>query len=139
MYPPPHRIEFGSHMSHVSEVNGCILQSTPPPPSFPSLILCLERKLVNFNFIWAFENLNFWVGLGDFQYTKHVTPKNEKLDLGILQHLEQLLGLGWGISAYPPTMNITPKNKKLDLGILQHLEQVLGLGLEWGISAYPQS
>ena len=47
----------------------------------------------------------------------------------MLQHLEQLLGLGlgWGISAYPLTMNVTPNNKKLDLGILQHLEQLLGL------------
>ena len=68
---------------------------------------------------------------------KHVTPRNKKLDLGILQHLEQVLGLGWVISAYPPNMNITPKNKKLHLGILQHLEQVLRLG--WDISAYPQS
>ena len=49
----------------------------------------------------------------------NITP-HKKLDLGILQHLEQLLGLGlgWIISAYPPTMNVIPKNKKLDLGIL---------------------
>ena len=33
--------------------------------------------------------------------TMNVTAKNKKLDLGILQHLEQLVGLGWGISAYP--------------------------------------
>ena len=71
-------------------------------------------------------------------YHEHA-PKNKKLDLGILQHLEQLLGLGlgWGISAYPSTMNVAPKNKKLDSGILQHLEQLLGLGLEWVISACP--
>ena len=55
----------------------------------------------------------------------------------MLQHLEQLLGLGWGISAYPQTMNLTPKNKKLDLGILSHLEQLFKLGLQWGISASP--
>ena len=67
----------------------------------------------------------------------NIAPKNEKLDLGILQHSKQLLGLGlgWVISAYPPTMNITPKDDKLDLGILKHLEQLLGLG--WVISAYP--
>ena len=53
-----------------------------------------------------------------------------------MQHLEQLLGLGWVISVYPLTMNITPKNEKSDLGILQHLKQLLGLG--WIISAYPQ-
>ena len=60
----------------------------------------------------------------------NVAPKNKNLDLGILQHLEQLigLGLGWVISAYPQTMNIAPKNKKLDLGILWHLEQLSGLG-----------
>ena len=51
---------------------------------------------------------------------KNVTPKNEKLDLGILQHFEKHLGLGlgWVISAWPPTMKVTPKNEKLDLGIL---------------------
>ena len=37
--PHPPRIELGSHMSQVSEVNECILQSNPPP--LPSLILCL--------------------------------------------------------------------------------------------------
>ena len=70
----------------------------------------------------------------------NIAPKNEKLDLDILQHLEQLLGLGlgWVISAYPPTMNVTPKNKKLDLGILWHSEQLLWLGLGWSISVYPQ-
>ena len=62
----------------------------------------------------------------------NVTAKNEKLDLGILQHVEQLLGLGWVISAYPSTMNVAPKNEKLDLRILQHLEQLLGLGLGLG-------
>ena len=41
----------------------------------------------------------------------NVAPKNEKLDLGILQHLEQLLGLGWVISAYHQTMNVAPKNE----------------------------
>ena len=70
----------------------------------------------------------FRLGWGIFSIspTKHVTPKNEKLDLGILWHLEQLLGLAWVISAYPPTMNITPKSEKLDLGMLWHLEQLLG-------------
>ena len=85
------------------KVSKSILQSTPPP--FPSpYVLCLQRKLVNFNFRWKFENLNFQGGWGIFSIplTKHVTPKNEKFDLGILQHLEQLLGLGlgWVISAY---------------------------------------
>ena len=33
----------------------------------------------------------------------------------MLQHLEQLLGLGlgWGISAYPLTMNVTLNKKKV--------------------------
>ena len=90
---------------------------------FPSLILCLKRKLVNFSFMWTFEKaFRVRVALGYFQHTpsNHVTPKNKKLDLSILQHLEQLSGLGWVISAYPPTMNVTPKSKKLDLGILQY-------------------
>ena len=43
----------------------------------------------------------------------NVTPKNKKLDLVILQHLEPLLGLGlgWVISAYSYTMNVAPKMK----------------------------
>ena len=63
-----------------------------------------EKETCEFNFMQTFENLNFQVGVDDFQHTpnKHVTPKNEKLDLGILRHLEQLLGLGlgWVISVY---------------------------------------
>ena len=55
MYPPP-RIELESEMSQVSKVNECILQSTP---TFMHVILCLKSKLVNFNFKWIFENLNF--------------------------------------------------------------------------------
>ena len=39
------------------EVSKCILQSIPP---FHHFILCLKRKLVNFNFRGTFENLNFW-------------------------------------------------------------------------------
>ena len=62
--------------------------------------------------------------------TMNVTPKNKKLYLGILQHLEQLLGVmvRVGHLSIPPTMNITPKNENLDLGILQCLEQLLELG-----------
>ena len=45
-----------------SEISKCILQSTPLPSFLPVpyLILCLNRKFVNFNFKWIFENLNFW-------------------------------------------------------------------------------
>ena len=65
----------------------------------------------------------------------NVTPKNQKLYLGILQHLEQLLGVRVRVGhlSIPPTMNIALKNEKLDLDILQHLKQLLGLGLGWGI------
>ena len=43
-------------MSQVSEVNEYILQSTPPPPHhFQHMMLCLTKKLVNFNFRWIFE------------------------------------------------------------------------------------
>ena len=37
----------------------------------------------------------------------NITPKNEKLDLGTLQHLEQLLGLGWVIVSIPPPKHVT--------------------------------
>ena len=83
------------------EVDKYILQSTPLPPfPLPSFILYLKRKLVNFNPRWTFENLNFQARVGDFQHTYNQAchTQNEKLDLGILQHLEQLLGLGLGWS-----------------------------------------
>ena len=111
-------------MSQVCEVNECILQFTPLP--FHHLFYAWKGNL--WISIW-YRHLQiciFRLGWGIFSIppTKHVTPKNEKLDLDILQHLEQLLGLAlrWVISAYHPTMNITPKNEKLDLDILQHLE-----------------
>ena len=47
--------------------------------------------------------------------TKHATPKNENLDLGIWQHLKQLLGLELGlvISACPqPSMS----HQKIEVG-----------------------
>ena len=71
--------------------------------------------------------------------TRNVAPSNEKLDLGIFQHSEQLLGLGlgWCISSYP-NQECHTQNKKLYLGILQHSEQLLGLGLGWAISSYLQ-
>ena len=39
--------------------------------------------------------------------TKHAAPKNEKLDLDILQPLEQLLGLGWVTFSISPTKHVT--------------------------------
>ena len=67
-----------------------------------------------------------------------VTPKNEKLDLGIFVTFGTTFRVNVRVGHFsiPPTVNVTPKNEKLDLGILQHLEQILGLG--WVISAYPQ-
>ena len=78
-----------------------------------------EKETCEFQFymgIWKSEFSGWGGAIFSITPTKHVTLKNKRLDLGILQHLEQLLwlGLGWVISAYPPTMNITPKNKKLD-------------------------
>ena len=45
--------------------------------------------------------------------TMNVSPKNKKLYLGILHHLEELLGVmvRVGHLSIPPTMNITPKMK----------------------------
>ena len=176
-------IEIGLNMDAIEKINftwGQQVHFAIYP--FPSLILCLKRKLVNFNFRWTLENLNFQVGVGDFQHSPNqachtqkwkvgsrhfmtfgttfrvrvrvgdfsiplmmnVAPKNEKLDLGILWHLEQLLWLTFGTTfrvrvghfSIPPTMNVTTENEKLDLGILWHLEQLLGWG--WVILAYPQ-
>ena len=54
--------------------------------------------------IWTFRTA-FRVRVGHFSIpsTMNIAPKNEKLDLGILRHLEQHLGLGlgWVIPAYP--------------------------------------
>ena len=55
----------------------------------------------------------------------NIAPKNEKLGLGILQNLEQLLGLGlrWVILAYPqPSMShfyswVRVKHLELGLGL----------------------
>ena len=44
-------------------------------------------------------------------------PKNEKLDLGMYQHLQQLFRLGWVTFNIPLTKHVTPKNEKLDLGM----------------------
>ena len=52
-------------LSQVSEVNECILQPIPLSITY----LSLKKKLVNFNFIWAFENIDFQVGVWDFQHT----------------------------------------------------------------------
>ena len=99
-----------------------------------------KNKKLGFRHFATFGT-TFRVRVGHFSIppTMNVTPKNKKLDLSILQHLEEFLGLvlGWVISAYPPTMNVAPKNKKLDLGILQHLEQLLGLGLGGHFSIPP--
>ena len=37
-----------------------ILEDLLPVTVTSCFILCLNRKLVNFNFKWIFENLNFW-------------------------------------------------------------------------------
>ena len=126
---------------------------------------------MNFNLIWAFENLNCQVGVGDFQHTPNqachtqkqkvgfrhfvtfgttfrvrvghfsipptmnIIPKNKKLGFRHFATFLTTFRVRVGHFSIPPTMKIIPKNKKLELGILQYLEQLLGLG--WGISAYP--
>ena len=50
--PPPPRIELGSEMSQVSEVNDCILQSIHPLPAHDVMP---DKEIVNFNFRWIFE------------------------------------------------------------------------------------
>ena len=64
----------------------------------------------------------------------NIAPKNEKLDLGILQHLEQLLGLGWVIFSIPPTKHITLLGLGLSTFGLGLGLCILGLGLRLGLS-----
>ena len=107
-----------------------VLQSHPPSV-LPSTVTFHQRslpggtlpgnlRLFGKNVRFTVDRLHKHQDHFSIPLSMNITPKNEKLDLGILQHLEQLLGLGlgWVISAYPPTMNVTPKNEKLDLGIL---------------------
>ena len=60
MYPPP-KIEIGLNMNAIGKKSfqerwsSTFYQSTPPPPfHYHYLILCLNRKLVNFNFKWIY-------------------------------------------------------------------------------------
>ena len=57
----------------------------------------------------------------------NIIPKNKKLDLGILQHLEQLLGLGWVIFSIPPTKHVT----LLGLGLSTSRVRVKCISFRW--------
>ena len=58
--PPPPEIEIGLNMNAIGakiilrEVIKYILPIYPPPFHYHYLILCVNRKLVNFNFKWIF-------------------------------------------------------------------------------------
>ena len=68
---PPPQIELGSEMSQVSEVNECILQSTPPPCPTPDVMH--EKEPCEFQFqmdIWKSE---FWFSYyNDITMTQHL-------------------------------------------------------------------
>ena len=57
---PPPEIEIGLNMNAIGKISfqerspGTFYQSTPPPFHYHYLILCLNRKLVNFNFKWIY-------------------------------------------------------------------------------------
>ena len=59
MYPPL-QIEIGLNMNAIGKKSfqerssSTFYQSTPPPFHYHYLILCLNRKLVNFNFKWVY-------------------------------------------------------------------------------------
>ena len=53
--PPPQGIELGSEMSQVSEVNECILQSTPPP--LPAHDVMPDKETCEFQFQMDISNL----------------------------------------------------------------------------------
>ena len=63
--------------------------------------------------------------------TMNVTPNNKKLYLGILQHLEQLLGLG--LSTW---VRVRVKHLGLGLGLRTGLGLSTALGLGLGLSTF---
>ena len=58
--PPPLETEIGLNMNAIGKKSfqerspSTFYQSTPPPFHYHYLILCLNRKLVNFNFKWIY-------------------------------------------------------------------------------------
>ena len=78
----------------------------------PNHECCTQKWNVGFRHFVTFGTI-FRVRVGHFSIppTTNIAPKNKKLDLGILWHLEQLLGLGWIISAYPQPRTLHPKMK----------------------------
>ena len=56
----PPQIEIGLNMNAIGKKSfqerssSTFYQSTPPPLHYHYLILCLNRKLVNFNFKWVY-------------------------------------------------------------------------------------
>ena len=57
MYPPPQVWNF--NLRWARSVRSMSAFYNLPLPPVQHLMLCLKRNLVNFNFRWIFENLNF--------------------------------------------------------------------------------
>ena len=66
----------------------------------------------------------------------NITPKNKKLDLGILQLFEQLLGLGWVIFSIPQTKHVTHLVLGLELSTCRVRVKVKHLGLGLWLSEF---
>ena len=126
--PPPPEIEIGLNMDAIGtkiilrEVIKYILSIYPPQPFYYHyLILCLNRKLVNFNFRWIFE------------LETHPPPlssqKNKMLIFGLRSTSGDWLGLGNGLEPRLPPIS-SQKNEMLIFGLCSTSDDRLGWSMD---------
>ena len=116
MYPPPPRKwNWTKHECYRKKSFQVRSSSTfYNLPHLPGhyLILCMQRKIVHFNFKWIFENLNFWFSDDSDIRVKWWNQKKGplshwKMKCSFLDYV-QFLMIGWAIQV----MNINQNAKK---------------------------
>ena len=120
--PPPH-IEIGLNMNAIGKKSfqerssSTFYQSTPPPPfHYHYLILCLNRKLVNFNFKWVY---------GPEPHPPALSSQKNKTHFWITFNFWWLAGLVNGLEPHPPPLS-SQKNKMLIFGLRSTSDDQLG-------------
>ena len=97
MYPPPSEIEIGLNMNAIEQNHfkrGQQVHFTVYPPfQYHYLILCLNRKLVNFNFKWI------WIDGLKPHPPLLSSQKNEMLVFGLRSTSDDLPG--WSMDSNP--------------------------------------
>ena len=97
------------------EVNKYILQSTPPPFQYHYLILCLNRKLVNFNFKWI------WIDGLEPHPPLLSSQKNEMLIFGLCSTSDDRLG--WSMDSNP--IHHPSPVKKMKCSFLDYIQLLM--------------